>query len=118
MGADRWQYLALMAACLAVTAPLEPLGAGVYRRAGRLARTLLPVVAVFAVWDVVAIARGHWSYNARYTTGLSLPGHVPVEELVFFVVIPLCAILTYEVVSAQTAPRPLEPVLPGGRSAA
>ena len=53
---------------------------------------------VFAVWDIVAIAREHWSFNARYVTGWPLPGNLPVEELAFFVVIPICGLLTLEAV--------------------
>lgn len=103
---DRWHYLAVLVACLLLTAPLERLGAGVYRRFDAVARTLLPVVAVFGVWDVVAIARGHWTFSAKFTLGLVLPGGMPVEELLFFLVIPLCALLTYEAVRAVSAPRP------------
>jgi lycopene cyclase domain-containing protein len=101
---ERWQYLAVLAGCLAVTLPLElVVGARVYRRPGRLVRAVAPVVAVFAAWDVVAIDRGHWRYNSRYVTGWELPGALPVEELAFFVVIPLCALLTYEAVSVVLA---------------
>jgi hypothetical protein len=55
-------------------------------------------VAVFVAWDVVAIDRGHWWYNPRYVTGWRLPGALPVEELAFFVAVPICALLTYEAV--------------------
>jgi lycopene beta-cyclase len=96
---DRFSYLILMGACVVVTLPLElVLGARVYRRPRRLVLALAPVVAVFLVWDAVAIARGHWFYSDRYTTGWMLPFGIPVEELTFFVVIPLCALLTYEAV--------------------
>ena len=50
------------------------------------------------LWDLAAIARGHWGFNPRYVTGWELPGNVPVEELVFFVVIPICGLLTLEAV--------------------
>lgn len=92
---DRYQYLILMAGCLAVTAPLEFLGARVYRRPARLARAVLPVALAFLVWDAVAIAAGVWRYNPRYITGARLPFRVPLEELVFFLVIPVCGILAY-----------------------
>lgn len=95
---DHYQYLAVLGACLAVTAPLELLGARVYRRPVRLARALLPVALVFAGWDVVAVAAHVWSYNPRYVTGRRLPFGLPVEEALFFLVIPLCAVLTYECV--------------------
>ncbi len=94
---ERWQYLGVMAGCLAITLPLEfVFRARVYRRWRLLLRALLPVVAVFTVWDAIAIARGHWWYSPRYTTGWLLPGALPIEELVFFLVIPVCGLLTYE----------------------
>jgi lycopene cyclase domain-containing protein len=96
---ERWQYLAHMAGCLLVTLPLELVfKAGVYRRWRRAVRAVAPVVVLFVVWDIVGIARDHWSYSAQYTSGLLLPARVPLEELVFFVVIPWCALLTYEAV--------------------
>ncbi len=96
---DRYQYLLLMAGCLIITLPLEfGLRARVYRRPRRLLLSLLPVLAIFLVWDVVGIARGHWSYSEQYTTGVRFPLDVPLEEVVFFVVIPICGLLTYEAV--------------------
>lgn len=95
---DHWQYLLVLAACLVITAPLEFLGPGVYRHARRTAAAVLPVAAVFVLWDLIAIAGDVWSYNAQYVTGLELPGQMPIEELLFFVVIPLCGLLTYNAV--------------------
>jgi lycopene beta-cyclase len=97
LGIDRYQYLLVLAACVVVTLPLEFIfSAGVYRRWGRTARTLAVPVAVFALWDVLAIRRGDWSFNPRFVTGWKLPFGLPVEEALFFVVVPLCALLTYE----------------------
>lgn len=94
---DRYQYLLLMGACFALTLPLEfVFRARVYRRPLRLVRALgLPAV-VYSLWDMVAIARDHWSFNRRYVTGWELPIHLPVEEIAFFVIIPICALLTFE----------------------
>jgi len=97
---DRWQYLILLGLCLAITAPLEFFGAGVYRQPRRLARAVVPVAVVFLVWDAVAIAAGVWTYNGEYITGIDIPFRVPIEEVLFFVVIPLCALLTYNAVTA------------------
>lgn len=94
---DRFQYLLIMGACLAITLPLEfVFRARVYRRPTRLLRALALPVAVFVVWDLLAIARGHWTFTARYVTGWNLPGDLPIEELTFFFVIPICALLTFE----------------------
>ena len=97
---DRWQYLILLGLCLAITAPLELFGAGIYRQPRRLARAVVPVAVVFLVWDAVAIAAGVWRYNGEYITGIDIPFRVPIEEVLFFVVIPLCALLTYNAVTA------------------
>jgi lycopene cyclase domain-containing protein len=92
-------YLAVLAFCLLGTLPLEVwLGVRVYRQPRRLLLTLLPVVAVFYLWDVYAIGAEHWSFDAAQTVGLVLPGGVPVEELLFFVVVPTCAVLAFEAV--------------------
>jgi lycopene cyclase domain-containing protein len=96
---DRFQYLLLMGACVLITLPLEFLfGARVWRRPRRLLAALAVPLVIFMVWDLVAIARDHWTYNAEYVTGWELPGNLPIEELVFFVVIPICGLLTYEAV--------------------
>lgn len=95
----RYEYLLLMAACLLVTLPLEfVLRARVYRRPLRLLVAVLPVAGLFYAWDAIAIARGHWDYSPIHTTGWLLPFGVPVEELVFFLVIPVCGLLTFEAV--------------------
>jgi lycopene cyclase domain-containing protein len=96
---DRYQYLALMLGCLLITLPLELfIGARVWRQPRRLVLALAPTVAVFVAWDLVAIARGNWGFVGRYVTGWELPGDLPVEELAFFLVIPICGLLTLEAV--------------------
>jgi lycopene beta-cyclase len=96
---DRYQYLALMAACLVLTLPLEVvIGARVYRSPRRLLQALVVPFLLFTLWDVVAIARDHWWFSDRYTTGWTVAGDLPVEEITFFVAVPICALLTYEAV--------------------
>jgi lycopene cyclase domain-containing protein len=96
---DRWQYLIVLAACLAITLPLEFFGDGVYRRPWRIARAVLPVAAVFLLWDEVAIGAHVWTYNRAYITGAYIPFRMPIEEVLFFLVIPVCGLLTYNAVS-------------------
>jgi lycopene cyclase domain-containing protein len=98
----RATYLLLLLGCLLATVPLElALHVGVWRRWRRLALTVLCVLVPFTAWDVWAIARHQWSYARRYVVGWRLPGNLPVEELLFFVVVPICAVLTYEAVRAR-----------------
>ena len=98
---DQCQYLLVLGACLLITAPLELFGEGVYRQPLRAVRAIAPVALVFVLWDAVAIAAHIWSYNPQFITGLHLPGDIPLEELLFFVVIPLCGLLTYNAVNAM-----------------
>ena len=97
---DHVRYLALLVLCLVITAPLEFLGRGVYRRVGALARSVLPVLVVFVGWDVLAVARGEWYFAAAFTLPARLPGGLPGEEVLFFAVVPICGLLTFEAVSA------------------
>jgi lycopene beta-cyclase len=98
---ERWHYFAILGACMAITLPLEAfLGARVYRRPRRLAATVLPVVAVFGAWDIVAAHHGQWSWSAAQVTGARLLG-LPLEEWLFFAVVPICALLTYEVLGRR-----------------
>ena len=94
-------YVAMLAFCLVGTLPLElVLKVGVYRQVRRLALTIAPVLVVFIAWDLYAISRGHWQFDPAQTLGLMLPGGLPVDELLFFLVIPLAAVLTLEAVRA------------------
>ena len=96
---DRAQYLLLMAGCLLITLPLEfVLGARVYRSPRRLWRALWPMLVVFVAWDLIVIARHHWTFSERYTSGIVFPGGVPLEEVVFFLVIPICGLLSLDAV--------------------
>lgn len=96
-------YLALLAGCLAVTAPLElVLRVRVYARWRRLVLAVLPEFVVFVAWVLYAIAQGHWDYSAELTLDVRLPGGIPVEEVLFFVVVPVCSVLTLEAVQKVT----------------
>ena len=97
---DRWQYVLVLAACLAITLPLEVFRPGVYRQAGRAMRAVLPVAAVFVLWDEVAVWAHIWTFNRDYITGSAIPVRMPIEGVLFFLVIPLCALLTYNAVNA------------------
>jgi lycopene cyclase domain-containing protein len=96
-------YLGVLVACLVAALWLEPLvRVGVVRRWRRLVLVVVPVAAVFAAWDIAAIAAGQWSFDPRQTTGLRLPGRLPIEELLFFLVVPTCAVLAFEAVRRAT----------------
>jgi lycopene cyclase domain-containing protein len=92
-------YVAVLVACLAGALWLEPvLHINVLRRWRRLLLTIAVVVVTFGVWDIAAIHAGHWSYDPAQILGIRLPGRLPVEELLFFIVVPLCTICGFEAV--------------------
>ena len=94
-------YLLVLAGCLAAAIWLEPiLKVNVLRRGRRLLLTLLPVVVVFVLWDLAAIAAGHWTFDPAQTTGIVFPGGLPLDEVLFFVVVPVCAVLGFEATRA------------------
>lgn len=93
----------------------------VFRRTRRLLLSVIPVLAVFVIWDVYAISSGHWSFSEELTTGLAI-GDLPLEEVLFFLVVPVASILTLEAVRSARGWRAGDGVEaaasadPGGRS--
>lgn len=96
---ERGEYLVVMGLCLLITLPLELLlGARVWRRPRRLLVAMAPLVLAYSIWDIAMIAAGSWSYSEEKLTGILLPFEMPLEELVFFIVVPICGLLTLEAV--------------------
>ena len=94
----RLTYLLLLFACLVGTLPLElVLKARVYARWRRLLIAVLPPAVLFIAWDYLATAAGWWRFDRRYVVG-AFVNRLPLEELLFFLVIPICAVLTLEAV--------------------
>ncbi|MFV0532257.1 MAG: lycopene cyclase domain-containing protein [Cumulibacter sp.] len=94
-----WTYLVILLATFAAAAWLEAWpGVRVLRNPRRLGVALLPGI-VFLMWDIVVAERGWWSFSDDLTLGPQLWG-LPLEEIAFFLVVPTCAILGYEAVSA------------------
>ncbi|MDD2995107.1 MAG: lycopene cyclase domain-containing protein [Bacteroidia bacterium] len=56
---------------------------------------LVPLV-FFVVWDAIFTANGMWSFNENFVLGPHIFG-LPIEEWLFFVVVPYCGVFIYEV---------------------
>ena len=94
-------YLAVLVGCLAATLPLERLvGTRVLAQGRRLGLTLLVTAVPFVCWDLWAVAQDQWSFDDGQTIGVEIPGGLPVEEVAFFVVIPLAILFSFEAVVA------------------
>ena len=51
---------------------------------------------VFWVWDIRFVEAQIWSFNMEYTLGLKFWG-MPIEEWLFFIIVPYCCVFIYEV---------------------
>lgn len=105
MTLEHWSYVSMLVFCLAGTLPLvRVFRLRVFRQPARLLLTVLAAATPFVVWDVYATRAGHWRFDPAQT----LPGRVlglPLEELAFFVVVPIATVLTYESVRVVAARR-------------
>lgn len=112
MSPAHWAYAGMLAFCLVGTLWLVPFfRLTVFRRPRRLLLTILLVGTPFLVWDLLVTHAGHWWFDADQTLPPRVLG-VPLEEVAFFVVIPLVSVLTYEGVRAALRagfPRRLRP---------
>ena len=96
-----WSYLAILAFVVAGSWWLEfAFRLKVLRNPRRLLATIAAVVPAFILWDWFAIAHGHWFFEPNLILGIFGPFGIPLEEYVFFVVVPIASILTLEGVSA------------------
>jgi len=73
-----------------------PLGFWRHRRS--LVCSIGIILAIYGSWDVFAAWRGHWHFNPEGVWGFRLAG-LPLEEVLFFIVIPFCAIFTWEAIN-------------------
>jgi lycopene cyclase domain-containing protein len=49
----------------------------------------------YIAWDMFFTAKGVWSFNENYITGIKLY-NLPIEEVLFFFVVPYCCVFIYE----------------------
>jgi lycopene cyclase domain-containing protein len=60
--------------------------------------SVLPFAFLYLTWDGVATHKKDWGFDSSQTLNMRPLLHLPLEELAFFLVIPLAAILTWEAV--------------------
>ena len=72
---------------------------GVLRRIKRAMLSILPVSTLFILWDAYAVRSGHWFFDREQIVGIYGPFDIPLEEYLFFVIVPLAAIMTIEAVT-------------------
>lgn len=58
---------------------------------------ILIMMIVFIPWDIIFTIREVWGFNPRFLTGFYL-FELPIEEWLFFIVIPYCVVFSFEVI--------------------
>ena len=56
----------------------------------------------FLIWDILAVQAGHWSFGWIHTLGIAIYNQ-PIEEVAFFVVIPLFGLTLWELFGEKHA---------------
>jgi lycopene cyclase domain-containing protein len=64
----------------------------------RLIKAITPVALLFIAWDAYAIRSGHWSFDSTQVLGIFGAFCIPLEEYLFFIFVPIAAIMTIEAV--------------------
>ncbi|HDT13663.1 MAG TPA: lycopene cyclase domain-containing protein [Candidatus Aminicenantes bacterium] len=75
-----------------------------YRRFPALLFAIATVGTVYLSWDHWVTVRGDWAFNPEYLLGIKLFS-LPLEEYLFFVVVPFSCIFIYEVLRAKSRER-------------
>jgi lycopene cyclase domain-containing protein len=98
----KFSYFAMLIFTLVGSIWLEIfLKVGVIRRIKRVALSILPTAIIFLIWDYYAVTNGHWWFDKNQVVGIFGPSGIPIEEFLFFFVVPLAALLTIEAVRTQ-----------------
>jgi len=71
---------------------------GVLKQVKRVSLSIAPVAFLFIAWDKYAIAHGHWFFDRDQILGVYGPWCIPLEEYLFFIVVPIAALMTIEAV--------------------
>ena len=69
-----------------------------YRNWRSLLLSILLILLGFGAWDIFATWRGHWYFNPQGVGNIKII-NLPLEEVMFFIVIPFCCIFTWEAIN-------------------
>ena len=94
---SHWSYFAMLLFVVAGSWWLEfAFKIRVLRRPRILFMAIIPVSIFFLIWDAFAINQDHWTFDLNQILGLFGPLNIPLEEYLFFLIIPIAAVLTLE----------------------
>lgn len=96
----RGEYLLLLAASLGSVVWLDRARRlGVFRQWRRLLVALVPLEIAILGWDLLGVERWGWASNRAVLAGpYAFGGRIPLEELLFPLVVGACGLTLWEVV--------------------
>lgn len=95
----KFGYLAMLGFTIVGSFWLEiALKVRVLARIKRALLSIAPISIFFIIWDAYAIRKGHWKFDHSQILGIFGPFDIPLEEYLFFLIVPLAAIMTIEAV--------------------
>lgn len=95
----KWSYMAMLVFTICGSFWLEiALRVRVLARFKRVVMSIAPIAFLFLCWDAYAIASGHWYFDSKKILGIFGPFSIPLEEFLFFIIIPIAGIMTIEAV--------------------
>jgi lycopene cyclase domain-containing protein len=53
------------------------------------------ILVIYLIWDYWAIKKENWSFDSEQILGFYLFGIVPIEEVLFFIIVPLMTVIVY-----------------------
>lgn len=66
----------------------------IYKKWKHMFPAILITAGFFIIWDEFFTRIGVWSFNDKYTLGIYI-GSLPLEEWLFFIVVPYCCFFVY-----------------------
>ena len=93
----KFSYLAMLLFTICGSFWLElVLKIRVLKRIKRVLLSIIPIAIPFITWDAYAVSHHHWSFDPKQILGIYGPFKSPLEEFLFFLIVPIAAIMTIE----------------------
>jgi lycopene cyclase domain-containing protein len=93
---SRYLYFAILAGSLLVPFLLSfDRKVQFYRRWKYLFPAMIPPALFYIAWDMYFTQQKVWDFNPKFISGYHI-GNLPVEEVLFFFVVPYCCMFIYE----------------------
>jgi lycopene cyclase domain-containing protein len=60
------------------------------------------ILVIYLIWDFWAVSKGSWFFDSNQILGIMILGKLPIEEVLFFIIVPMMTVLTYSALSKLT----------------